>query len=258
MNSHIEMSVSARARRFILTIGSAACLTLILGPVQAAGQEEESRTVVKRPVVVVQSDTHGSGFTWTTEGHRSFLGVSTLDLTPELREHFGVPREAGVLVARIVDDSPAAQSDLLVGDIIGSLNGETIVSPADLASAVGHRSAGDIVDLEVWREGQLRLVQSTLVEREGPWIDIRQIRLPEGEFQEMKILGHELDGTIELKTETFNKAIERLNQELDSPDWHEKVHSFTVHQGSLMKRIEILEQRLRELEAELQDLPAGD
>ena len=46
------------------------------------------------------------------------LGVGLTDLTPELREHFGVGGDAGVMISRVVEDSPAAKAGLRVGDII--------------------------------------------------------------------------------------------------------------------------------------------
>ena len=39
---------------------------------------------------------------------RGYLGAALTDLTPELRGHFGAPEDAGVLVARVEEESPAA------------------------------------------------------------------------------------------------------------------------------------------------------
>jgi len=241
-----------------MAAGLATCVAMVGGSAMAAEHPQDSHAVVKRPVVVVRTGSHHPGLTWSVEGSRSFLGVQTVDLTPELRRHFGVPPEAGVLVAKVVEESPAAESGLQVGDIISAVDGDDITSPSELARTIGHLDSGEVIDLEVWREGQIRNVQSTLVERQGPRVDIRQFRLPEGRLADREWSDAELEGAIELETETLNRAIERLNQELDSPEWHERVHLFKEHQGSLMQRIEVLEQRLRELEKELQELSDGD
>jgi len=247
-------SLEKRSQLSLTALALISFLTLGAGWAVAEEHVQDTEVVVERPVVVVRSATHHPNFTWTVAGSRSFLGVQTVDLTPELREHFGVPRQAGVLVAKIVEDSPAAESDLQVGDIITAVDGDEIVSPSDLARAVGHHESGEVVDLEVWRQGKVRSVSSSLVERVGPSVDIRQFRLPERRLERWEWDEHELEGAIELETETLNRAIERLNQEMDSPEWQQRVHSSREHQGALMERIEILEKRLEELEEELQGL----
>jgi len=248
---HVENTL----RAILIGLSLATCLTFFSYPAIAAEeQDQETEVGADRQVVVVRSTGRHPDFTWTVAGGRSFLGVQTVDLTPELREHFGVPRGAGVLVAKIVEESPAAASDLEVGDIISAVDGEDIVSPSNLARAVGHHEPGDVIDLDVWREGRIWQLQATLIERQGPAVDIRQFRLPLARLESWELGDTELEGAIELETETLNMAIERLNKELDSPEWHARVHTFKEHQGTLMKRIELLERRLRELEEELEEL----
>lgn len=242
----------------ILPLAVFLALPLVSTPSVAQHHEQDERVTVERPVVVVRTGQHHTGVTWSVEGHHSFLGVQTLDLTPELRTHFGVPSDNGVLVSKVVEESPAEESGLLVGDIISGVDGEAVSSPTALAMAIRHGKTGDVVDLEVWRDGQVLTVQPTLAERQGPWVDIRQFRVPEEGAVSWEWKSDELEDAIELETETLNLAIERLNREMDSPEWHERVHVFQQHQGTLMKRIETLEKRLRELEAELEGLSERD
>lgn len=255
MQNSSPRTIDTRSPKNLMAIALAFCVLLAgASAILAENHDQDTEVVVERPVVVVRSTAHQPNFTWTVAGGRSFLGVQTVDLTPELREHFGVPREAGVLVAKIVPESPAAESDLLVGDIISAVDGEDVVSPSDLARAVGSHESGDEIDLEVWRQGQVRSVRSSLVERQGPYVDIRQFHIPEGRLEHWTMAESELEGAIELEAETLNRAIERLNQELDSPEWEKRIHSFKEHQGTLMKRIEVLEGRLKEMEQELKGL----
>lgn len=244
-------------RAVLVATGLAICLPLFVNPATAEEHDQERHVTVDRPVVVVRSATHHPNFTWSVAGSRSFLGVQTVDLTPELREHFGVPRDAGVLVAKIVAESPAA-SNLEVGDIISAVDGEDIVSPSDLARAVGRLESGDVIELEIWRQGTILQLQATLVERQGPAVDIRQFHLPRARLEGLELSETELEGIIELEAGTLNMAIERLNEELDSPEWHARVHTFKEHQGTLMKRIELLEKQLEDLEEELQKLGADN
>ncbi len=100
-------------------------------------------------------------------GKGGFLGVRLAEMTTELREHFGAPRESGVLVSKVVDDSPAARAGIQVGDVISAVDGEPVASPSELAHAVRGYDDGATAVLEVWRAGKLETLSATIEEREG-------------------------------------------------------------------------------------------
>ncbi|MDE2691038.1 MAG: PDZ domain-containing protein [Acidobacteriota bacterium] len=99
-------------------------------------------------------------------GGGAFLGVQLSDLTPELRTHFGVPEDAGVMVGKLVDGSPAFRAGLEVGDIVTAVDGEPVASAAALARAIRGHEDGNTVVLEVWRDGRMQKISATLEERE--------------------------------------------------------------------------------------------
>lgn len=99
-----------------------------------------------------------AGLQWS---RGAFLGVQLTDLTPELRQHFGVPEDQGVLVASVVEDSPAARAGVEVGDILTRLDDEAVSSGGSLARAVGKREPGP-VQLELWRSGRIETLTATL------------------------------------------------------------------------------------------------
>jgi C-terminal processing protease CtpA/Prc len=80
------------------------------------------------------------------------LGVFVLGITPELRKHYGVPDDRGVLVARVDAGSPAASAGLQAGDIITNAGGRVIDQAGDLASAIAAVGKGKSVDLQVVRD----------------------------------------------------------------------------------------------------------
>ena len=96
---------------------------------------------------------------------RGFLGVQLTDMTTELRVHFGVPEDAGVLVAKVVEDSAAERAGIEVGDIIALVDGESVTSARSLSSAIAGHEEGEAVTLEIWRDGQVRRLDATLDER---------------------------------------------------------------------------------------------
>jgi hypothetical protein len=98
---------------------------------------------------------------------RGFLGVELTELTPELRLHFGVPDDEGVMVARVIEDSPAAAAGIRVGDIVAQVDGQAIASGAALSKVIGEREPGEVVALQLWRDGGVESVTATVGEREG-------------------------------------------------------------------------------------------
>jgi membrane-associated protease RseP (regulator of RpoE activity) len=106
------------------------------------------------------------------DGHRGYLGVQLIEMTPELREHFGVSRDAGVLVGAVEKDSPAAKAGMLVGDIVTAADGDAVDSARDLSRAVRHKRAGETVKLDVSRDRAKKQFTVTVAERKG-----REIRV---------------------------------------------------------------------------------
>ena len=99
-------------------------------------------------------------------GGGAFLGVQLSELTPELRIHFGVPDDAGVMVGKVVDDSPALRAGLEVGDIVTAVGDQPVASASALARAIRGNEDGATVVLEVWRDGQVQKIDATLEVRE--------------------------------------------------------------------------------------------
>jgi membrane-associated protease RseP (regulator of RpoE activity) len=110
-------------------------------------------------------------------GHRTggYLGVRSIEMTPELRQHFGAPKEAGVLVGTVEAESPAAKAGLRVGDVITAIDGEGIGSTRDLSRSVRLRNEGEKVKVDVLRDRSKKTLSVTVVERKD-----REIRI--GDF----------------------------------------------------------------------------
>ena len=71
------------------------------------GDGEEGSSIKRRIHRVMQRVAEGGRGLHAAHGGGAFLGVQLSDLTAELRTHFGVPDDAGVLVGKVVDGSPA-------------------------------------------------------------------------------------------------------------------------------------------------------
>ncbi len=97
---------------------------------------------------------------------RGYLGVELLELTPELRAHFGAPENAGVMIARVVAGSPADRAGLKVGDILTALDGMPMTSSRDARGVVRPLDEGALLAIEMRRDGQPQVVTATVEQRE--------------------------------------------------------------------------------------------
>jgi membrane-associated protease RseP (regulator of RpoE activity) len=97
---------------------------------------------------------------------QGYLGVEMIDLNPELRQFFGALDDVGVLVARVSQGSPADKAGLRVGDVVTFVDASPASAAWDLIRAVRPRSAGDLLSLEVVRDGSSKTVSVRIAERE--------------------------------------------------------------------------------------------
>ncbi|MEA5570208.1 HhoA/HhoB/HtrA family serine endopeptidase [Calothrix sp. UHCC 0171] len=91
-----------------------------------------------------------------------YLGIQMQELTAELKENINsdpnsglnVDREKGVLVRRVVPNSPAAQAGIRAGDIIEKLNGQSITNADSVQKVVESSTIGTDLRMELRRNGQ--------------------------------------------------------------------------------------------------------
>jgi len=95
---------------------------------------------------------------------RGWLGVSVQELNEELAKSFSAKPGQGVLVADVVDGSPAAKAGLQAGDVILEFDGKKIESPVDLQRAVGLTQPGRAAKLKLLREKREQTIDVKIAE----------------------------------------------------------------------------------------------
>jgi serine protease Do len=90
------------------------------------------------------------------------LGVEIVPLSTQLAQYFGVT--AGVLVSQVEADSPAAHADMRSGDVITAINGQQVVTPADVIARLRAAENSATVDVTLVREKKEVRVQAKLGE----------------------------------------------------------------------------------------------
>jgi predicted metalloprotease with PDZ domain len=68
------------------------------------------------------------------------------------------------MVGKVLPESPAETAGLLVGDLITTVNGESVKSAGRLSHAIRSRESGESVDLGIWRQGYAETVTAVLGE----------------------------------------------------------------------------------------------
>jgi S1-C subfamily serine protease len=114
------------------------------------------------------------------EAEYAYIGVSTQTLYPQLARKLGLDTDYGGLLSEVVPGSPADEAGLrgsddtlrfqaaayeTGGDVILAVDGHKIVQPNDLAQIVATYQPGDVVTVEVLRDGEHRQVEVTLGKR---------------------------------------------------------------------------------------------
>ncbi len=99
------------------------------------------------------------------EVQRGFAGVDVVDIDGEIEDKLGV--DAGVLVKRLTNTNQEATTLLKAGDVITKIDGKVIDAKATFDERMAYLRPGDIVKLEVYRDGHPRDVDLTLVNKEG-------------------------------------------------------------------------------------------
>lgn len=100
------------------------------------------------------------------EVSRGWLGVSIQPMTPELAASFGLDRQTGVLVNQVLADGPAAQAGIRRGDILLTLGGKEVRGVRELQLLVASTPAGEMVAVEVLRDGKRQSFQVRVAPQE--------------------------------------------------------------------------------------------
>ncbi len=82
-----------------------------------------------------------------------WLGVELQELNASLAEYFGVKEDEGVLITEVQKKSPAEKAGLLPGDVIVSIDGDSVQDVEDVVEAVADKEEGDSVVVGYVRKG---------------------------------------------------------------------------------------------------------
>jgi membrane-associated protease RseP (regulator of RpoE activity) len=202
-------------------------------------------------------------FVWKSMG-RGYIGIQVLGLTPELRVHFGAPEDAGVLVARVDEGSPAAAAGIQVGDVLTAVDGKPIAGPQILALEIREKKTGETVNVDLLRDQAGLSASVSVEERDRPVVDLAgfEAAIPAippfpgiGPLEGEHGVFFAPEGRLALDEEAlraFQEAMRDIEGRFESEEWQEKLKRFReMDLGKIQDRMKEVEDRLRKLESEL-------
>jgi membrane-associated protease RseP (regulator of RpoE activity) len=168
--------------------------------------------------------------------------VELLDLTEELRQHLGAPKDAGVLVSRLAPGGPAAAAGVKVGDVVTSAGGKKVASAFDLARAVRGKKKGESLPLELVRDRKATSLPVTVGEREGGAVELQRLAV---------LADDEEEPLVRIDREQLRRIVERAREGARRVEV--EVERRDGKRREMEQRLQEMEKRLQEMEQRLQD-----
>lgn len=202
----------------IVRIGYAlAFIVVALGPCGLTERRVFAQTnpTITRPAIVGPMPAHRSG--------TAYLGAFLGNVTANRAKEIDMAGVHGVLVGKVVEESPAAKAGLKEGDVILTFRNQSIENREHFFRLLRETSPGSIVTLGILRDRVRQNVYVTLSERRGAWMDDHQRLFAEADVireegerlaQEAEAARQRGDGTLardltEQSTEMLKQAEER-------------------------------------------------
>jgi S1-C subfamily serine protease len=114
----------------------------VSGGFQQVSSSDGYAIPINRALAIANTIAAGKASATVHIGRTAFLGVSAV--SPSAVAAYGYP-SSGAVVAAVVPKGPAAAAGLTAGDLITSINGHTIVSPAALSALVLGQTPGTTI-----------------------------------------------------------------------------------------------------------------
>jgi predicted metalloprotease with PDZ domain len=101
------------------------------------------------------------------DDEHGYLGVMLQNVSSSMSKALQLDEGEGVMINKVMEDSPAAKAGLEDGDVILSFDGAPINDYAALTKAVRATAPGDKIDLEILHDGKRQKKQVELGKGEG-------------------------------------------------------------------------------------------
>lgn len=177
---------------------------------------------------------------------RGFMGVELDDLNDQLGEYFGIEDGEGALVSKVRDDSPAAAAGLQAGDVIVSVNGESIEDSGEVHEAMNDTEPEQEIEVKIVRKGKNKTLKVTLG------------GMPEGEFANFMRVPHAPNMKMEFLSDgDFPHGMDHDIRVVAPRGMHNirevhRLHEDTEDLDEMREELDVLRKELESLKEELE------
>lgn len=116
---------------------------------------------------IIEEIKDGAGEISADDAVLGAFGSNVADLNEESRDQFGVSADGGGFVTNVEEGSPAAEAGLSLADVIVAIDGQDVVTWADVEAIVRERAPGDVIEIDLERFGDPETTKVTLARRGG-------------------------------------------------------------------------------------------
>ncbi|MDY6786770.1 MAG: DegQ family serine endoprotease [candidate division WOR-3 bacterium] len=135
---------------------------------------------------------------------RGYLGVYPQELTPELKEKFGLAQDRqGVLIAQVEEGAPADKGGLKDGDVIIEFDGKPIENVSRFRIAVANTKVGRTVNVKIIRDKKEKTLSIAIGELESEPVAQKETE------ESREWLGIEVTGIDDETRERYNIQVSR-------------------------------------------------
>jgi serine protease Do len=99
---------------------------------------------------------------------RGYIGVQLQPIDPELQKSLNLPKDStGSIVARVVEGGPADKAGIEPGDVITSINKQTVKTPSDATNSIGLMPPGTNANFSIIRNGKSKEITAKIADFPG-------------------------------------------------------------------------------------------
>lgn len=90
------------------------------------------------------------------------LGVTVQQITPALKQRYGITRDSGIVITEVASNSTAARAGLQAGDVILSVNSKTVNSTNELQRVLLSIGANEMAAINIQRKDEQKTIETRL------------------------------------------------------------------------------------------------
>ncbi len=161
---------------------------------------------------------------------RAYIGVRITEVNSQLAEEQGLDKIEGVYIADVTENGSAEAAGIEPGDIILSVEGQDVNTVSELLGEVGQYRPGDVVDVAVKRDGDIRTYSLTLTDRYG-----KEVITKEAPTEVVSLFGAEFETP---DSETMNKLGIDYGVQITNLDRGSRLAKSGIEEGFIITRID--------------------